>query len=61
MRKSRVAHGIAALADSRTMRLTMFDRIMPLLTSAMIAVSATWTMLAMILSDDDDDDDDVTL
>jgi len=36
MRKNLVAHGIAALADTKTIRLMMLDKIIPLLTTAMI-------------------------
>ena len=35
VRKSRVAHGIAPLADTKTIRLMMLDKIIPLLITAM--------------------------
>jgi len=38
MRKSRVAHGIAPLADTKTVRLMMLDKIIPLLMSVMTVV-----------------------
>ena len=41
MRKRRVAQGIAALADTKTVRLMMLVKIIPLLTTAMSVVCST--------------------
>jgi len=54
MRKSLVAHGIAALADTKTIRLMMLDKIIPLLTTAMIVVSTTVMNLTELMLTFDD-------